>query len=160
MLFVLLIIFVFPVLQKLVCLCPYQTHTYGGGGQPGNLLIRQSEALDLVYWILCSKVCRTRKKENLQVCYCQLHNSYNHDFRNENENKRDHTRMFPGLIFTCPYSKYKNSWLVSVASVKAHDLACLHSGTLWSVQSFQVSLLHSSKVLQRKVHMYKALKCM
>jgi len=67
MLFVILIIFTFCLLQELVCLCPYQTLTHSGNGQLGNLLIRQSEALPLAYWILCSEVCRTRKKEYLQV---------------------------------------------------------------------------------------------
>lgn len=67
MLFVLFVISTFCILQKLVCLCSYQTLAYSGSRQPGNLLIKQSEALHLAYWILCSEVCRTRKKEYLQL---------------------------------------------------------------------------------------------
>ncbi|OXB53980.1 hypothetical protein ASZ78_003826 [Callipepla squamata] len=69
----------FYLLQKLVRLHPYKTITNGCSRQPGNLLIRQSKALHLAYWILCSEVCRTEGKE-----YSNFHqppNDYNHSFR-------------------------------------------------------------------------------
>lgn len=117
----------FYLLQKLVCLYPYEALTNSCSGQPGNLLIWPGKALHLAYWILCSEVCRTRRNE-YSNCH-QLSNEYNHNFRKKKKKQnnilREQISMFPDLL-----ASIKNLWLVLSFSFTIH---AWHTLTLASI---------------------------
>lgn len=127
----------FYLLQKLVCLYPYEALTNSCSGQPGNLLIWPGKALHLAYWILCSEVCRTRRNE-YSNCH-QLSNEYNHNFRKQTSKitVRKQISMFSDLL-AC----IKNLWLEMSLSFTIH---AWHTLTLVSSILKSVFLLNYFK---------------